>query len=141
MAWNNFPDTAKVWLYQADRFLTETEIHWLTEQIDAFTREWAAHGTQLRAAGTVLKNAVILLAVDQAAHEASGCSIDASVRFIKQMGKELEVDFFNRLKPLTRMEDEQLAFVSYAQLKDRTDVLPLDLTVQQLGEVNSYWLQ
>lgn len=140
MELKHFPDNAKVWIYQANRLLNETEVNWLNEQIQAFTKDWAAHGTQLRAEGKVLKNAAILLAVDQDIHEASGCSIDTSVRFIKQMGKELEVDFFNRLKVLIHTENQTFDFVSYSKLKDTPHKAVLDVTVQSWGEIDPFWL-
>ena len=34
------------------------------------------------------------------------CSIDSSVRFIKDLGKELNIDFFNRMSILLKKEDE-----------------------------------
>jgi hypothetical protein len=74
---------SKLWLYQTNRPLNSTEITWLNEQLEEFTKQWAAHGNQLKAAGEVLNPYFVALAVDLTHENASGCSIDSSVRFIK----------------------------------------------------------
>ncbi len=35
---------------------------------------------------------------DETQAEASGCSIDGSVHFVKELGAEIGVDFFNRMR-------------------------------------------
>lgn len=132
-------DGAKVWSYQADRILTDTEVQWINEQLDPFLKEWAAHGTKLRAYGEVKHNAHLLLAVDESAHHASGCSIDASVRFIKQLEKELQVSFFNRLKMLT-LSDGKFAYVNYAELAGLpAETIVFNNTISSMKEFRNSW--
>ena len=126
-------DQAKVWSYQADRLLTDTEVQWITEQLGPFLEEWAAHGTKLKAYGEVVNHAHLILAVDESAHNASGCSIDTSVRFIKQLEKELQLSFFNRLKMLT-LSNGQFAYVNYADLSDLpVETIVFNKTVSKVG--------
>lgn len=132
-------DQAKLWSYQSDRLLTDTEVQWINEQLGPFLEEWAAHGTKLKAYGEVMNHAHLILAVDESAHNASGCSIDTSVRFIKQLEKELGISFFNRLKMLT-LSDGEFRYVQYADL----DGLPEETfvfnnTVSNVGEFKNFW--
>lgn len=130
---------AKLWSYQADRLLTDTEVQWVNEQLVPFLEDWAAHGTKLKAYGEVLNNAHLILAVDESAHNASGCSIDTSVRFIKQLEKELGISFFNRLKMLTWSEDG-FKYVNYADLGNLPEeTIVFNNTVTNVGEFNETW--
>lgn len=132
-------DQAKVWSYQADRLLTDTEVQWINEQLNPFLEEWAAHGTKLKAYGEVMNNAHLILAVDESAHNASGCSIDTSVRFIKSLEKELNVSFFNRLKMLT-FSDGQFVYVNYADLASLPEeTIVFNNTVSSVSEFKNSW--
>lgn len=131
---------AKLWSYQSDRVLSETEVQWINEQLTPFLEEWAAHGTKLKAYGEVKNNIHLLLAVDESAHNASGCSIDTSVRFIKQLEKELGISFFNRLKMIALSADGQLEYVNYADLASLPEeTIVFNNTVSNIGEFKSLW--
>jgi hypothetical protein len=130
---------AKVWSYQSDRLLTDTEVQWINEQLNPFLKEWAAHGTKLKAYGEVMNKAHLILAVDESAHNASGCSIDTSVRFIKSLEKELNVSFFNRLKMLT-LSDGQFVYVNYADLATLPDeTIVFNNTISSADEFKNNW--
>ncbi len=132
-------DQAKVWSYQADRLLTDTEVQWINEQLNPFLEEWAAHGTKLKAYGEVMNNAHLILAVDESAHNASGCSIDTSVRFIKQLEKELQVSFFNRLKMLT-LSNGKFVYVNYGDLANLpAETIVFNNTISNAGEFKNNW--
>ncbi len=119
---DQFPANSRVWIYQADRLLTNTEQQWILEQLTEFIPQWANHGKALSGTATILNDSQIVLVVNEALVGASGCSIDASVRFIKALGAELKVDFFNRFKLLT-LHDDKPEFIHYNekdQFKGRT---------------------
>lgn len=96
-AFNNFSPTSKVWIYQAKRNLTEQEVANANEAADKFTAQWAAHNQALNAKGKILENRFLVLMVDEAQAQASGCSIDSSVHFVQELGNQLQIDFFDRL--------------------------------------------
>lgn len=130
------PDS-KLWIYQANRELTPTEIDWIQVQLNAYTEDWAAHGNQLHAAGVVLDSHFVALAVDSSQAVASGCSVDNSVRFIKDLGKELNVDFFNRLKMITENQAGEKSYVSYKQLSETPSDYVYNPLVNRLGDLDS----
>ncbi len=88
---------SRVWVYQSNRPFTAGELPWVREQLAAFATQWVSHNRQLRAAADVLHDRFVVLAVDETAAPASGCSIDSSVRFLKQLQGELGVDLFDRM--------------------------------------------
>lgn len=133
------PDNARLWSYQSDRKLTATEKAWLEEILPPFLQEWAAHGAKLNAYGAVLGDHHLVLVVHEDQANASGCSIDSSVRFIKQIEKELGISFFNRLKMLVDNGQEEF-FTSYAAL-DQVDpnALVYNNMVMTVGDWKKSW--
>ena len=43
-----------------------------------------------------MHNRFVIIALDQSFNDASGCSIDASTHWFKELGEALNVDFFDR---------------------------------------------
>lgn len=95
---SNIVEGCKVWMYLASRPLTEEEQAWLSTQADAFTEQWAAHGTRLKAGFGLVGNQIFVLYADERHHGASGCSIDSAVHWLQKTGDTLRIDFFNRLR-------------------------------------------
>ncbi len=134
----NLPDEARLWSYQSDRKLTATEKAWIEEILPDFLRDWAAHGAKLNAYGAVLGDYHLILVVHEDQANASGCSIDSSVRFVKHLEKELGISFFNRLKML--VDSEEPFFTSYAELdKLPADSLVYNNMVMNVGEWKKSW--
>jgi hypothetical protein len=90
-------DKSKVWIYQADRFFTDDEMDEIIPAIKDFVTHWVSHSNQLRAYGNLFHHRFICLFVDESANaSASGCSIDSSVRFIKEIGTKYKTDMMGR---------------------------------------------
>lgn len=92
----NFSPQSKVWVYQSSRPFTESEIIELNNKLKHFTVQWTAHNKQLLASGSVMYDRFIVLMVDESHTMASGCSIDTSVHFIKQLEQDYTLELFNR---------------------------------------------
>jgi hypothetical protein len=88
---------SRVWLYTANRLITNQEQEQLIRSLHDFLQGWNAHGAGLVSGGGVFYNAVLVLAVDESKLGASGCSIDSSVRWVQEIGTALGIDFFNRM--------------------------------------------
>lgn len=138
MILNDFPETAKVWLYQSDRAFTTAEKITIEKQLSDFINEWAAHGTKLKAQGELVGDFHIVLAVDERVYGASGCSIDTSVRFIKSLGDQFGIDFFNRMNFLVE-SDNGLKLVHFSELKNYPDAYFYQPLVQTVGELRTNW--
>lgn len=81
------PDGARVWMYTANRVLTDTECRSVQTALSTFRASWAAHGTPLRSESVILLNQVLVLAVDEEPQIATGCSIDASVAALRALNE------------------------------------------------------
>jgi hypothetical protein len=135
----SFPDNSKVTVYAASRELDATEVNWLLEQCNVFTSEWNAHGTALKATIELLHNRFLCVIVDETSALPSGCSIDSNVRFIKTIGKELNVDFFNRLKIWVEKDGliQQVHFNDLISLPNETKCY--DTLVNKLIDLRINW--
>lgn len=102
----NFSPQSKVWVYQSNRAFTEAEVSAIQNQLDDFTAQWKAHGHQLKAKAEIPYNFFIVFIVDQESASATGCSIDASVRVIKEIELKYGVDLFDRFNMAYKIDDE-----------------------------------
>lgn len=102
----SFSPQSKVWVYQSNRKFTAEEVREIQQQLDAFTAQWKAHGHQLKAKGKIFYQYFIVLTADQEASQSTGCSIDASVRLIKEIEKKYNLDLFNRFNMAYKIDDE-----------------------------------
>ena len=69
-----FSENSRVWVYQADRELTNDEVLQAQILLDNFTTGWTAHSNQLKAKGEVRYNRFFILIVDESQAGASGCT-------------------------------------------------------------------
>ena len=133
----NFSPSSRVWYYLADRSFDGTESDYIQSKLDEFvTVQWKSHGAKLNATGILLHKQLIALSVDDSSLGASGCSIDSSVKFIKELGAELKVGFFNRMYVLiSNGEEIQGVHISdLANFKDWSLLNPIVTTVQDIQE-------
>ncbi|MEO0902829.1 MAG: ABC transporter ATPase, partial [Bacteroidota bacterium] len=111
---NALPDTARVWIYQANRSFTEAEIEEIEQGLEEFITQWTAHGAQLQAGFITRYKRFIIIGLDQSHASASGCSIDASVHFIQALEKKYGVDLLDRMN----VSFKQGEYIAYKTLKD-----------------------
>jgi hypothetical protein len=131
------PDDSRVWLYLADRPLSEEEETWFNNELALFLASWTAHNKKLKCDGKVLFSQYVVLAVNEWSEKASGCSIDASTHFMKKAGAALNIDFFNRLFVM-QLEGDSLMRVPYANVKNGSYLSPF---VENLGDLKKQWFQ
>lgn len=101
----------KIWIYQADRILSQNESAQIMERVDPFISSWTAHGSALAGKGYLKHNLFLILEVDEEQAGVTGCSIDKSVHFIKSLEQEFNVNFFDRLKIAYRDEAHAIQLV------------------------------
>lgn len=121
VSFDKISDKARVWIYQSDRKFSEKETQELESGSQQFAEKWAAHGTGLTASAKVFHDQFLVLAVDESAHGASGCSIDSSVAFVKQAEQRFGVNFFDRTKVAFLLKDE-IYLESIQNLKNKIEV-------------------
>ena len=98
------PD-ARLWIFAAERCLSKAESGAILDKVDAFIEQWAAHDVPLTSASELRYEQFIFVAVDEGNSGASGCSIDALVRRMKELQVEFGVELVNHSPVLYRLGD------------------------------------
>ena len=145
------PNHARVWIYQANRALTHQEVEQTLVWSRQFVEQWAAHGQDLYASVNVLRNHFVVIALDEQHHAASGCSIDSSVGFVRALEESFgkngpAVNFFDRT--LVAIDhDRAVKLLPLADIKSQIadgHLPPATLTFNNLiktkAELESNWL-
>ncbi len=89
----NLPGSSRVWVFAANRLLTESEIHDISFLMRSFTEQWKSHGSELTAGFEIIHESIVIIAVDESKESPSGCSIDKVFRLLSQTN----IDFFQRM--------------------------------------------
>jgi hypothetical protein len=108
----DFDGSSRVWIYQSSRLFTISEAFRIEDMLREFTGSWNSHGVPVKGYANLFFGQFIVLMADERASQVSGCSTDSSVRLIKEMEKEFNVQLFDR---------QLLAFL----IKDKVQLLPL----------------
>lgn len=109
---DHFSDDSRVWIYQSNRCFTLSEALEIEESLGAFCDQWSSHGAEVTAYVNLFFGQFLIFMSDEKKVTVSGCSTDSSVRFVKELGDEFQVDFFNRTN---------LSFF----IKDKIELLPV----------------
>ncbi|OAV44989.1 hypothetical protein [Lewinella sp. 4G2] len=133
---------SRIWIYGAERALNAEEEKVVKSAMQAYVKEWVSHRKELKAAADVLHGRFLVIAVDETQAEASGCSIDGSVNKIKEIGAEIGVDFFNRMRFSYRDESGEIQTVSKDEFKELyhsgklpNDTIVFDTLIKEVGEL------
>ena len=100
------PGSSRIWIYQSNREFSGEEVNVITLNTKNFIDNWTRHGDDLKGSFTIVYNRFVVISVDENFANVSGCSIDASVRFIKQLQSELNVDLLNKLNIAFKTNDD-----------------------------------
>ena len=145
MNYQELADHSRVWIYQTDRRLSDAEVNEIQAHGAKFIDQWAAHGSELQAAFEVFYNQFIVLFADETQVKASGCYIDSSVRFIKELEKHYQLDLFNRLN-LKYKEGSEIKMMPMADFQKQLEegVLNEETTVfnnliETKGDFETKW--
>lgn len=85
LPFDQLPQTSRVWVYQADRKLLDSEQELIRQKMIRFCEGWNTHGNGMPSSFTMVDGQILILAVDESSLGASGCSIDSSVRMVKEI--------------------------------------------------------
>ena len=84
-------DDAKIWIYQSDKILNNQIQSKLESILFSFCTQWSSHNITLKSSYYV-DSWFICLLVDETQKDASGCSIDSSVKIIKQIEDQFNLN-------------------------------------------------
>ncbi len=146
ISFEQIPSSARIWIYQANRTITDNELNEIENTLKPAVSQWAAHGASLLASVKVLYNRFVVIALDENQNEASGCSIDASTRWFKDLSNRLNIDFFDRSQAY--LDGEEIKTFSIFQPKKAiesglispdTIIFVNNNNIHTLSDLSSHW--
>ena len=124
---NNMSEDSRVWIYQAARQFTEQERKLISSKLSAFCDGWNTHGTRMPTSFQILDNQILVLVVDESGLGASGCSIDSSVRTLRELESEIENNITDQGKVTFKSSTGEISVASALGIKSKVTS----------GEINS----
>ncbi len=147
VSFHSLPGNSRIWIYQASRLITKSEKETIESSVTTFLESWTAHDATLKAGFEIIYDLFVVIGVDESFNNASGCSIDKQVNFMKVIGEKTDIDFFNRMR-ISWMQDHQLhqqplteftASINQGSVKG--NVIVFNNLVRNMNEFKTSWKQ
>lgn len=136
----NLPHDSKVWVYQSDRLLNQIEVKMAENAVNEFLTHWQAHGKDVEGYGVVVKDAFIVLVANARNVEITGCSIDSSVNFVRELGKSLNINFFDRGK-IVYLQNDVINIMNFKTFNPSSpEVVVFDANISNLKDLKTKWI-
>lgn len=143
--YNTLPENSRVWIYQSDREFSQEEKEIITEEAGKFIEAWTRHGDHLKGGFEIKYNQFLILAVDESFANVSGCSIDASVRFVQKLENVISADLMNKLN-VSFKEEQNINIVSLSAFQNfvkagkiNSETIVFNNMVQTKGDLRKRW--
>ncbi|SFN72547.1 hypothetical protein SAMN05421594_3967 [Chryseobacterium oleae] len=128
----------RVIIYPASRPFETKEAKAITEKLFDFLATWAAHGKPLDSSFKIEKNQFIVVCVDEEKEMASGCSIDALGKIMREIDEQYQLGLFDRMKA-SFVHNGEVKTLKLLEFKSqlRSGELPKDIQVFDFSK-NTY---
>lgn len=113
-------DNSRVWIYQSSRAFIEKEAAEINEQLYQFYAQWQSHGAPVNGWAKLLFRQFIVVIADETEVMVGGCSTDSSVRVVKSIERQYEVNFFDRMM-LTFLVNNKAEMLPFSQVQYAID--------------------
>lgn len=98
LPFEQMPEYSRVWVYQADHKFSDSEAQLVRERLSRFCEGWNTHGNLMPTSFDLVEDQILVLAVDESSLGASGCSIDSSVRTLRELESLLDTNLTDQGK-------------------------------------------
>lgn len=142
---DQLPEHSRIWIYQSDRKLNASEKQQAENVLRDFCENWQVHKQDTRSSYSIEHDQFIILAIDEDYRQASGCSIDSSVRTLKALQAHLGLSLFDRTK-VAFLREGTIETYPLTQLKAvfeagklNKDSLTFDNLIPSRGDLSTSW--
>jgi hypothetical protein len=146
LPFEQMPEYSRVWVYQADQQLNAEDEQVLRERLIRFCEGWNTHGNTMPTSFEVLANQILILAVDESGLGASGCSVDSSVRALRELEDQLQVNLTDQGKISLKKPSGELKVIPALGVKARVTAGEIDLeaevinpSVRTKADLKNFW--
>lgn len=135
LPFDQMPDYARVWVYQADHKLSSDDEQLVRDRMKSFCEGWNTHGNMMPTSFELLESQILILAVDESKLGASGCSIDSSVRMLRELESVLTINLTDQGKISLRKPSGEMKVISGLGVKSKVTSGEIDLESEVINPV------
>lgn len=137
----------RIWIYTLSKELSIEQLVDFKNRCQNFVTGWTAHDVSLDANFELYQNRLLIFKVNEDKYNASGCSIDKQLRFVKELEQAFSLELLNRLL-VAYENNHQVEVMKASQVKDllnsnkiSANTVVFDNTITQSSELTSKWKQ
>lgn len=137
----------RIWIYTLSKELTNEQLVDFKNRCQNFVSGWTAHDVSLDASFELYQNRLLIFKVNEDKYNASGCSIDKQLRFVKELEQTFSVELLNRLL-VAYENNHQVEVIKSSQVNEllaanqiTANTLVFDNTITQSSELTTKWKQ
>lgn len=137
----------RIWIYTLSKELTNEQLADFKNRCQNFVSGWTAHDVSLDASFELYHNRLLIFKVDEANYNASGCSIDKQVRFVKELEQAFSLELLNRML-VAYEKNNEVQVVKQSQISEllaskeiNEDTLIFNNTISQSTDLAGNWKQ
>jgi len=142
----DFDNNSRVWVYQSNRAFSIAETLELEKILENFSKEWHSHGSAVKSYASLFFGQFIVLIADETHVKVGGCSTDASLRFIKSIEEEFNIQLLDR-QLLAFIVKEKIHLIPLIDVNNsiedgfiQPDTLYFNNTILTKNELLSHWI-
>lgn len=135
----------RVWIYTFGKELTNEQLSDFENRCHNFVSSWTAHDVSLDASFEIYKNRLLIFKVNEDKYNASGCSIDKQLRFVKELEQVFSMELLNRLLVAYELNGE-IKVAKQIDIKDLLasntiyeNTLVFNNTITHASELENNW--
>lgn len=146
-AFDSLNDYSRVWVYASHIELSDNQIAKITDKLNLALKDWNSHGQNLKSSFLILENRFVIISVEEdEMAKASGCAIDKSTHWMKDIANDLGLDFFqNNLVYFknTNQKTESVDFRSVSELLNNkrisADTIFINTQIKVKDQLKTEW--
>lgn len=138
----------RIWVYTLNKELSNEKLINFKGQCQNFVSGWTAHDVSLDASFELYQNRLLIFKVNEDKYNASGCSIDKQVRFVKELEQNFSVELLNRLLVAFVNAENNIEVVKQSQISELLknkiitgNTIVFNNTITQSSDLTDNWKQ
>jgi hypothetical protein len=139
-------DDARIWIFQSTNYLEFEKVERISARLMNFLNDWQAHGKDLMASFTIIHDRFIVVALDEASYQATGCSIDKLTHFILALENELAISLLDRTQIAFRDENQMIEIIHMMDFRAALeageideDTIVFNNLIENKGQLKRQW--
>jgi hypothetical protein len=138
----------RIWVYTLSKELSNEQYVDFKNRCQSFVSGWTAHDVSLDASFELYQNRLLIFKVNEDKYNASGCSIDKQVRFVKELEQNFSIELLNRLLVAFINNENNIEVVKQSQIAEllksnviSENTLVFNNTISQSSDLVNNWKQ